>query len=202
MGKWKSISVKTLVSLVLVAVFNSCFFARKISSDNSIEKMTMLELAIDHHNRTIKNENKLFYIFTDLDNDANSHISVIQFFPLYGVNANFELYEEDSIGKVPDTNIPNRFKDMGERLYVWNDTISPLSQELISTLAKYNALDSTRVKIHLGLLPENHPPTVFSRGTNDQGLYYFICKKDPTKFKTRTTKWILPKGKYPKNVCN
>lgn len=195
-------NVQYILICTSLIFWSSCKSWRKSFNEKDIKSKSVIELSVNHHYKNQKSDHKLFYIFTDLDNFANRDFEVLNIVAMTGPYSSFEIFPEDSIGKVSKTHLPNRLIDKKNRLYLWNDSITPLSKDILETLHKYNALDSTRIKIRQGLLSaEDYPDKIYRTGGGEPGLYYFVCKKDKKRFRNVKSKWIIPKEKYPTNIC-
>jgi cytochrome c-type biogenesis protein CcmE len=72
------------------------------------------------------------------------------------------------------------------KLFLWKDSISPLTQELLNIMDKYQVLDSVDVKRELGLLPDDFvDDRMVVIDDRLEGVSYFICKSDISKYKKK-----------------
>lgn len=100
----------------------------------------------------------------------------------------------DSIGGYPTASFPNKFIEKGNNLFLWNEEGIKITQELIEIMGKYNSIDSSYYKI------PNYLPLI-NTGEFKKELFYFICKKNISKYEKRKAIWF-DKEDYPKVECS
>jgi len=105
----------------------------------------------------------------------------------------------DTIGAVSKY-FPTKFKEINKNLFVWNDSTSILSKELISKLQNYKAIDSTVYKIKTGKLDDSNWPIVKSDDSK-KAVFYFICKENISKLYKQNLNTIKSPENYPKVDC-
>ena len=109
---------------------------------------------------------------------------------------------EDELGKIPRSYFPNRYIEKEDKLFLWNDSSSPLQSDVLDAMNKFGVLDSTDVKMELGLLPNDFEDTRMI--TIDDRLVsykYFVCRSDVSKFKRIVTYKASVNYKIPKIKC-
>ena len=106
---------------------------------------------------------------------------------------------KDSIG-ANSTYFPNKFKEIDNSLYIWNDSTIKINVETIEKLQKYKVIDSTYYKIQIGQLSEDNYPVIKSDDSK-KSTFYYICKKNIKKHKKIISNKVLSVSKYPDNVC-
>ena len=110
---------------------------------------------------------------------------------------------EDSLGKVPRSFFPNRFEVKKEKLFLWNDSITPLQKDILLVMDEYGVLDSTDVKRELGLLPNNFEDTrLVTFDDRLESVNYFVCKDNIEKYKKKVTNKAFGYYDLPKLKCN
>lgn len=114
------------------------------------------------------------------------------------------LRSEHKLGGFTD-NIPTKYKIYEDHLFVWNNATSPINQETLNALNKYDKLDSTYVKLAIGLIDSNNymPPKVIM-SHNLKYKIYLVCKKDINNYRVITTNNSIPieKIKLSKISCD
>ncbi|WP_372474855.1 hypothetical protein AB4865_06240 [Capnocytophaga sp. ARDL2] len=121
----------------------------------------------------------------------------------YPSKSNFiTIYPDDSIGKVPKGNLPNRYVIEKRKLFLWQDSITPLSREIVEAINSYGVLDSTVIKKHLGLLPKDYKELHLVEFDNRiVGDKYYFCK-NKRKFKIVRSNKAYNTYEPPKLKCN
>jgi hypothetical protein len=136
--------------------------------------------------RYIKRYNRAFNAFmVFVRKPPDTNLSAITIIPLLPEYDKWPLLIKDTLGKVPGY-FPNNYYIVNEKLFLWNDSITPLSREILQVMDKYQVLDSTDIKRELGLLPEDFVDNRVD--IIDHGLKtvkYFICKNDIRKYKKK-----------------
>ncbi len=148
-----------------------------------------------------KREGKPFEVFVLIrEKHLNKSTFVLSILPEYG---DISLRVEDSLGKVPRSYFPNRYTIENEKLFLWNDSITPLQKDVLNVMDKYGVLDSVDVKRELGLLPNDFEDTrVITFDDRLKSVNYFICKKNIEKYKKKITNKAFGYYDPPKLKCN
>lgn len=132
----------------------------------------------------ILNEN--LYLLSVLPNDESIAVSI-----------------EDKIGKIPRKYFPNNYFEKEGKLFLWNDGSTPLRKDVLDVMSNYGVLDSTDVKIELGLLPDDFDDTRMIKIDDRLESYnYFICRNDISMFKKVLTHKAFGYYKRPKINCS
>src|SRR5690606_6633341 len=93
------------------------------------------------------------------------------------------LQTKDIIGKKTAW-FPTNFVELNGKLFLWHDSLAPLSKEVIEIIHTYGILDSISVKRDLGLLPEDFEDNrTISTDDKLKGVDYYFCKDDISKYK-------------------
>ncbi len=140
----------------------------------------------------------VFWIFEDETNNQNYIFDILPETQNY-----ISLNIEDSIGKVPKSNFPNRFIQKNNKIFLWNDGLTPLSKDLLNVIKKYIILDSTNVKLKKGLLPDRFlDDRLITTDDKLEGIHYYVCRNNTKHF--RRIKTNIAVGYYtpPKLKCN
>ena len=112
------------------------------------------------------------------------------------------LRAKDIIGKTTDW-FPTKYKEINGKLFLWHDSLVPLSKKVIEIIHSYGVLDSTDVKMDLGMLPDDFEDTRMVRMDDGlKGVDYYFCKDDISKYKK--VKTSIATGYYtpPKLDCS
>jgi hypothetical protein len=118
------------------------------------------------------------------------------------VKGEFYLKVEDSLGKVPSQAIPNNYLILNKKLFVWHDTTTPLSKEVLNVLHDYQALDSTDIKMELGLLHTDFiDKRLIEADDSLESVDYFICSNNLKKFKKVYSSLPIQYYQRPKLRC-
>jgi hypothetical protein len=109
----------------------------------------------------------------------------------------------DKLGEVPESYFPNNFIVKENMLFIWKDTITPLTKNVLNILNEFEILDSTDIKRELKLLPENFEDTRLV-GFDDglEGVNYFVCANNILKYKKVVSNLAFGYFKLPKLNCN
>ena len=114
------------------------------------------------------------------------------------------LRSEHTIGSYTNY-IPTKYKIYNDHLFLWNDSIQPINHETLNMLDKYDRLDSTYVKLAMGLIDSNNytPPRIIMQNDLKYKIY-LVCKNEINNYKAIITNNSIPieKIKLPKMNCN
>jgi hypothetical protein len=141
--------------------------------------------------------------FIKVRKHLNNSIYVITVRPQLPGLSHYSLQITDSLGKIPTRgNFPNRYVVEKGKLFLWKDSISPLKQELLNIMDKYQVLDSVDVKRELGLLPDDFvDDRMVVIDDRLEGVSYLICKNDISKYKKKYHWKAFGYFKPPKIRC-
>ena len=112
------------------------------------------------------------------------------------------LRAKDIIGKTTDW-FPTKYKEINGKLFLWHDSLVPLSREIIEVIHSYGILDSTDIKMGLGLLPDNFEDTrvAITSQRYSGGAAFYLCKNDVSKYKKVKTNIAIGYYTPPKLDC-
>ena len=149
-----------------------------------------------------KREGKAFNVFWIIDeNIEDEEVYAFAVFPEN--NGYLSLNIEDSLGEVPKTSFPNNYMQKGEMLFIWNDSTTPLSQDVLNILNNYHILDSVNVKIALGLLSKDYEDDrMVVMDNNLKSVHYYICQSNMKRYKKVVTDKALGYYKRPNLRCS
>lgn len=109
---------------------------------------------------------------------------------------------EDKVGEIPRDYFPNKYIVKEGKLFLWNDGETPLQDDVLEAMNKFGVLDSTDIKMELGLLPNDFEDTrMITIDDRLESYNYFICKNDISKFKKVVTYKAFGYYKTPKINC-
>lgn len=124
-----------------------------------------------------KREGKPFNVFSFVrEKSLDDDIYLLSILPN---SETISLRIEDKVGEIPRDYFPNRYIVEERKLFLWNDGETPLQKDLLETMNKFGILDSTDVKMKLGLLPDDFEDTrMITIDDRLESYNYFICKSD------------------------
>lgn len=147
-----------------------------------------------------KRDGKPFDVFRINTEEVKEDLLVLSISPEN--NGFIRLSITDTLGKVPNRNFPNRFEVRKNKLFVWKDSITPLRKDILEVMDQFGVLDSTDVKWELGLLPKNYEDSrLITIDDRLKGVHYFLCKKNPGKYKKVVTDIAVGYYNPPKIKC-
>lgn len=149
-----SFKIGCLTTLILLA--SSCYSYKKLMKDGEGAEDDAIENVIVDYYHNNKQEIKNYDVFVlELKRDNNF---------LYNILVDYQqnkeiLKSEDKIGTYSNS-FPTMYKIYNSKLFIWNDSKTPINQETLNILYKYNKLDSTYIKLDLALIDSNNydPP--------------------------------------------
>lgn len=106
---------------------------------------------------------------------------------------------KDTIGASSEY-FPNRYIEVNNKLFLWVDKNAKITKEIVDILQKNNIIDSTYFMIEDGRLPSDYE-LIDNCIDSKKGVYYFICKNNPSKYKRIITSIIISKETYPEIEC-
>jgi len=106
----------------------------------------------------------------------------------------------DTIGVSPKCYFPTKHLEINNKLFLWEDYSTIISNELIDKMHQYDVIDSTYYKIESGQLPKDYIP-VRLIDDSKQAVKYFICKKNLSIYKKVISNKYIPKNIYPDIDC-
>lgn len=179
---------------VLVLIF-SCNSVNKLSlfQTGGIQEI-MSNLIIDFSETTNTEKGKVYEFY--MRNDTGN-ISV------FGVDDNPKVYMDiiNQVGK-KSKYFPNRYKEINNRLYIWNDSTVAVSKDFIQKLNEYKVVDSTIYRIQKGELSINKWPLITTKESK-KSYIYFVCKKNISKYFKKYTNKIKSIEDYPTaRICS
>ena len=205
--------IKKITGLVFVAIFIiSCATYKKemYHGEGTLEQARMnaiIDFAATYKTpRSLlkKRDGKPFNVFWAVEYEkAKDTMPETYIFSLYpDRQGHISLSTKDIVGKTTDW-FPTRYKEMNGKLFLWKDSLVPLSREIIEVIHSYGILDSTDVKKDLGLLPDNFEDTrlaISSQEYSGSAAFYF-CKNDVSKYKKVKTNIAIGYYTPPKLDC-
>ena len=177
----------------LLLIF-SCKSVNKLSlfQTGGIQEI-MSNLIIDFSETVNTEKGKVyeFYMRNDTEN-----ISV------FGVDDNPKVYMDtiNYIGK-KSRYFPTKYKEINDRLYIWNDSTVAISKDFIQKLNEYKVVDSTIYRIQKGESSIDEWPTITTKESK-KSYIYFVCKKDISKYVKKYTAKIKSNEDYTFISCN
>lgn len=118
-------------------------------------------------------------------------------------NESISMRIEDKVGEIPRGYFPNRYIIEKDKLFLWNDGMTPLHKSVLEVMNKFNILDSTDIKMELGLLPDDFEDTrMITIDDRLESYNYFICKSNIFEFKKVVTYKAFGHYNHPKINCH
>ena len=109
---------------------------------------------------------------------------------------------EDELGKIPRSYFPNKYIVKEDKLFLWNDGLTPLQSDVLDAMNKFGVLDSTDIKMELGLLPDNFEDTrMITIDDRLESYNYFVCRSEVSEFKKVVTYKAFGNYQTPKINC-
>ncbi len=208
MKKAKNIKI-AIVGIFVITFIISCSVGKNKFYTYTGTVEDAIILAVNDFSKTYKTQR--YYLKERGGKPFNSfRVSVLDENGLFviGISPNtrdLSLFLEHQIGKVPSDSMsffPNKYIEMDNKLFYWKDNYTPLNKNVIEVLDSYNILDSTDIKLQLGMLPDDFEDTrVVTTGSKLKGVDYYFCKKQPNKFKKVLTNIAYGYYEPPKIKC-
>lgn len=179
---------KVIYITILFVFFNSCTIVRPKFKQNGLKEARKIAIfdimrskfiikPIKYKVRNIKNDNYFIFQFDDLDDKIERVVP----------------YPDDSIGAFTYS-FPTRYYEKRKFFFYWHDAHKRLNSKMVKKLQYNNCIDSSYLK--KGIAPRYRIHSKIKKS-----IWYFVCKKDISKFKKKKAVWILEKD-YPKINCN
>ena len=144
---------------------------------------------------------KPYNVFWVFDKKLNGDVHVFSIIPENDDCITISI--NDSLGKVPISYFPNRFKMRNDKLFLWKDSITPLKEDIVNIVNEFGLLDSIDVKRELGLLPYDFEDTrMVIIDDKLKGVDYFVCLNNVEIYKKIFTNKSFKFYKNPKLKCN
>lgn len=206
--------IRNLTGLLFVGIFiiSCATYKKDLYHGNGTLEQARMNAIIDFANSSYKTPRKylerrngkkfdVFWIYEyEKTQDSLRDIFILSIIP---ENQGYiDLQTKDIIGKKTDW-FPTKYKEINNKLFLWHDSLVPLSREIIEVIHFYGILDSTDIKMDLGLLPEDFEDTRMVR--TDHGLKsvdYYICKGNISKYKKVKTNIGIGYYTPPKLDCS
>lgn len=126
-------------------------------------------------------------LFPSLSN-SYPNIKVITILP---VEIKIFAYLRDTVGLPEDASIPTRYIRIDNKLFLWMDSISPITEEIMDVYRQYDLLDKEWLTTEFNIpsdakdseYPENRrliPPYIINDAL--EGATYYICKDNYTNY--------------------
>lgn len=94
----------------------------------------------------------------------------------------------DRLGSVPKSYFPNNYEINKGKLFIWNDSVTPLKNDILNVLNDFGVLDSTDVKRELGLLPTDFKDErIVTIDHELKSTHYYVYKRNIGKYKKIVT---------------
>lgn len=199
----------SIIKIIVALFFLSNCASNKFKFDSGKNDIEGARInAINHFNETyytpeeyiLRRNGKPFDIFwIRIDTSINDKY-VFSFSPM---NQNYiALRTNDTLGRVPDSYFPNRFKEKENKLFIWKDNTTPLQKDILNVLTKYDVLDSTDIKLDLGILPPDfEDKRMYQLDHNLKSVDYYICRDNMLRYKTKITSVAVGYYRAPKLKC-
>lgn len=204
-------SFNTIVPIfvfTIILLSNCATYKNKFHIGNGDIEQARMNVIIDfvHTYRTPKRylkdrEGKPFNVFTFVrEKYLDEGIYLLSILPN---NESISMRIEDKLGEIPRGYFPNRYIVAEHKLFLWNDGETPLQEGVLDTMNKFGVLDSTDVKLELGLLPDDFEDTrMITMDDRLESYNYFICKSNISDFKKIVTYKAFGSYESPKLNCN
>lgn len=128
-------------------------------------------------------EGKPFNVFTIWEEKPSSE-KLYVFTVLPNNQKEIRLDPKDHLGKVPRIGFPNKFVEQEGKLFLWNDGTTPLKEEILNIMDKYQVLDSIDVKLESGLLPNDYEDKrMIVIDDALEAVDYYVCKNNVSEYK-------------------
>src|SRR5690606_24220640 len=203
--------IKKITGLVLVAIFiiSCATYKKELHHGEGTLEQARMNAIIDFANSSYKTPRKYLERRNgkpfDVFQVTERKIKKMQKHYVIGIlpenDGHISLRPKDVIGKPTDW-FPTKFGEIDKKLFLWHDSLVPLSREVIEIIHTYGILDSISVKRDLGLLPEDfEDDRTISTDDKLKGVHYYFCKDDISKYKKVKTN--IATGYYtpPKLDC-
>lgn len=180
--------ITKIVVCVLCIILYNCTTFKKSSKLGVISledgrKVVMNDIAANYKtsNKHLKKYGKSFDVFNFYSDSIVGDDYMFHIVPNYN---NVTLRVEDKVGEIPDLGFPNRYYEVNDKLFLWEDKTTPMDQAILNMLNHYGILDSVAVKKELNLLPADFEDNrVFIIDHSVKGYFYFVSKNDSRKYK-------------------
>lgn len=206
--------IKKFTGLLFVAIFiiSCATYKKDLYHGNGTLEQARMNAIIDFANSGYKTPRKylerrngkafdVFWIYEyEKAKDSVPNKYLLTFFP---ENQGYiALRAWDTIGKSTST-FPTKYVEYNNKLFLWHDSLIPLSREVIDVIYSYGILDSISIKRNLGLLPEDFEDTRMVRTDHSlKGVDYYICKGNISKYKKVKTNIGIGYYTPPKLDCS
>ena len=186
--------IKYIVISILLLVFG-CYSPKpkrilSIGKGNTIDYARLVAIS-DYSKRyqsyksqkkALKSNYRKLNVFRVVSDETSKEYYVFRINPI--LNNHVSLGIEDSLGKIPRNNFPNNFEISNKMLFVWKDSIKPLTRPILKALDKFKKLDSTDLKLSKGsLAPDFVDTRYFVIDHSLQSVRYYMCKNQIKKYK-------------------
>jgi hypothetical protein len=99
----------------------------------------------------------------------------------------------DSIGGYSALSFPTKYFEINNKLFLWKESQSMITMEIVDKMKKYKCIDSSYYKI-------KDYEEVLNTGDLKKEYFYFICKNNLSKYEKTKAIWV-DKEEYPKIDC-
>ena len=183
----------SLFNILFILILSCDTYQKSQFIKSSGQDEAIFNIVMDFSTTQKNSENRVFTVRKDEESKDLYSFSISESFKVF-------VQSKDSIGASPKY-FPTRFKEVNNRLFVWQDSTAKISKEVIQKFHQYSLIDSTIYKINAGKLPADSMPYIT---TNDlkKAVFYYVCKDNIEKFKKINTNKVLSISKYPVVNCN
>lgn len=142
------------------------------------------------HTRLVKKYD-VFTIVPELVPSLTKRYPYITIVTIFPVEQKFFAYLRDTVGLPEDASIPTRYMRIDNKLFLWMDSISPITEEIMDVYRKYDLLDKDWLTTEFNIppdakdseYPENRrliPPYIINDAL--EVAHYYVCKFDYTDY--------------------
>ncbi len=178
---------RILLGILLLGAMSSCAAWKNTLSSNGGVNEVVHNVITDFVNTS--NLYKADSIFELIISDKGGYYII----GIGGVVNKIYPRTKDLIGTY-DELIPNTYAIYDGKLFYWNNPAEIISEEILNVLSQYDQIDINWRDTYYDI-----PPMIFDDGK--QGVVYYVCKSDFTKYKKTRSNTINKHYRVPKLRC-
>lgn len=179
-----------ILFLISLLIFSSCYSWKKSLASQGDKETMIRNCIIDFSHTKLYKEFDVFEIHNLSMLTPPPDISILTISPM-AKDEKIYPYLQDTVGLQKNARIPTKFIVMNNKLFIWEDSLAPITQELINIYEQFNIIDKDWLyrehRVPLGTknddFPENInllPPYVIYDWI--PCAKYYICKNDYTNY--------------------
>ncbi|WKN43948.1 hypothetical protein [Tunicatimonas pelagia] len=171
--------------ITLIFLFGSCSSWKEVMVADGNQNDAIQNAIYDFlHSDKLSKKDSVFYIYTK---DINPEVLGVNIFGTYD---KVLVSTEDSV-TFSYSGFPTGHFESKEKLFYWHDSTKTVSNDLISTLTKYNLIDTMVVNAYIPESTIDH---------SRKGVDYYFCKNNLLKYKKVRTREAM--GYYDPPALN